>query len=373
MPHDPIPGRATTEGTSRLSSRHTENLSEHYRTVDGLSLSDLGIGTFLGTADTETDERFTSAVVRAVERGINVIDTAINYRFQRSERSVGQAIRQLIDEKKASRDEIVVCTKGGYIPYENDPPKNPMDWWDANLFETGVIAPGDIVADCHCLHPDYLRHQIGTSLKNLGLETIDVYYLHNVETQLIEISKAELDEKLRTAFETLEDEVDNGRIARYGLATWDGFRVPPDQPQHHSLTEMIKLAHSVAGEQHHFKAIQFPFNLLMREAGTRPTQEWQGDRVALLRLVHEFGLLVMGSAPLLQGKLLGKLPGPLSVFFPTAATDAQRALTFAAGAPGLTTALVGMSDPDHVEENTEILRQRRLEPLSWRKIIDALA
>jgi aryl-alcohol dehydrogenase-like predicted oxidoreductase len=372
MANDPIPGRATPEGTSRFTSRHTDNLSEHYRTVESLSLSDLGIGTFLGRPDEETDRRFTDAVVRAVERGVNVIDTAINYRFQRSERAVGEAIRRLVEDRKISRDEIVVCTKGGYLPFENEPPKNPMDWLDENLFETGVIVPGDIVADCHCLEPAYLRHQIQASRKNLGLGTIDIYYLHNVETQLAEISKSELDEKLRTAFETLEDEVDEGRIARYGLATWDGFRVAPDEPQHHSLTGMLKLAHSVAGEQHHFKAIQFPFNLLLREAATRQTQEWQGDRVALLRLVHDLGLIVMGSAPLLQGKLLGKLPAPLSVFFPTADNDAQRALLFASGAPGLTSALVGMSQASHVDQNTETLRQRRLDPSTWRKVLDAL-
>src|SRR5438067_9678176 len=91
-----IPGRATPEGTARLRDRHSQVLKEHFRMFAGMALSDLGIGTYLGEADEATDQAYTNAVVRSVERGVNVIDSAINYRFQRSERSIGHALRSLI-------------------------------------------------------------------------------------------------------------------------------------------------------------------------------------------------------------------------------------------------------------------------------------
>jgi diketogulonate reductase-like aldo/keto reductase len=82
---------ATLEGTRRFAKRLKENVApEHFREEQGLLFSSIGIGTYLGEADENTDEAYRSAVVRAVESGVNVIDTAINYRFQRSERSVGK-------------------------------------------------------------------------------------------------------------------------------------------------------------------------------------------------------------------------------------------------------------------------------------------
>ncbi len=61
-------------------------------------LSPIGIGTYLGNADEATDLSYTRAIVRAVQLGVNVIDTAANYRFQRSERSIGEALKILANE-----------------------------------------------------------------------------------------------------------------------------------------------------------------------------------------------------------------------------------------------------------------------------------
>src|SRR5689334_8536587 len=82
---------ATLEGTRRFAKRFTGKLApEHFREEQGLLLSTIGIGTYLGEADAKTDEAYRAAVTHAVELGVNVIDTAINYRFQRSERSIGK-------------------------------------------------------------------------------------------------------------------------------------------------------------------------------------------------------------------------------------------------------------------------------------------
>src|SRR5262245_40270285 len=104
-----IPGRATPEGTLAYRNRVT-SAEGHFREHRGLSLASIGIGTYLGNADDATDAAYRDAIVRAVELGTNVIDTAINYRGQRSERAVGQALRLAIDRGLIRREEVVVAT-----------------------------------------------------------------------------------------------------------------------------------------------------------------------------------------------------------------------------------------------------------------------
>ena len=67
----------------------------HFRDAQRLAVSSLGIGTYLGNPDENTDRGYTAAIVEAAQNGINVIDAAINYRFQRSERSIGAALTEL--------------------------------------------------------------------------------------------------------------------------------------------------------------------------------------------------------------------------------------------------------------------------------------
>src|SRR5256714_3199491 len=117
-----LPGHATTEGTTRYRERFRGVAAEgHFRFEQNLWLSSVGTGTYLGGPDEKTDRAYADAVARAVELGANVIDTAANYRFQRSERSVGEAMRRLTEQGFA-REEIVVCTKGGYLPFDSRPP-----------------------------------------------------------------------------------------------------------------------------------------------------------------------------------------------------------------------------------------------------------
>src|ERR1700755_1536378 len=117
-----LEGFATAEGTARYRERFAGTAAGgHFRSEQGLWLSSIGVGTYLGGWDEETDRSYADAMVRAVELGSNVIDTAANYRFQRSERSVGEALRRLTSGDFA-REELLVCTKGGYIPFDSRPP-----------------------------------------------------------------------------------------------------------------------------------------------------------------------------------------------------------------------------------------------------------
>ena len=101
-----------------------------------------------------------------------------------------------IDAGLVARDEILLCTKGGFIAGDDGPPSAA---WFQKTFK-GVISPDDIVADCHCMTPAYLNHEIEQSRSNLGVETIDVYYVHNPETQRPEVGEAEYYARLTEAF-----------------------------------------------------------------------------------------------------------------------------------------------------------------------------
>ena len=109
-----IQGYATPAGTERYRQRFESKFPGHFRDFQGLWLSSIGIGTYLGDPTAAYDTRYRDTIAEALESGINVIDTAVNYRHQRSERSIGQALSTLIAAGQLQRDEVLIATKGGF-------------------------------------------------------------------------------------------------------------------------------------------------------------------------------------------------------------------------------------------------------------------
>lgn len=351
-----IPGRATAEGTGRYAGRLAPALpAEHFRPFGPAGrLSSLGIGTYLGREDPATDALYRRAVARALERGFNVIDTAVNYRHQRSERAVGAALREQLDRGGLRRDEVVVATKGGYIPLDAEAEADPRTYITETYLRPGIIRPEEVVGGAHCMTPRYLDDQIERSRRNLGLATIDIYYLHNPEAQLAEVGRPEFLARVEAAFAALEQAVGEGRIGCYGTATWNGCRQLPDAPDHLSLAELVAAAREAGGPDHHFRVIQLPYNLGMPEAFTRANQRVGEETVTVLEAARRLGLYVMASASVHQGQLTRNLPPVLAEYLPGLGSDAQRALQFVRSTPGIGTALVGMKAVAHVEENAAV-------------------
>ena len=323
----------------------------------GRTLSSIGVGTYLGECTEADDAAYENSVATAIERGVNLIDTAINYRCQRSERAVGRAVQRSV-KLGTPRDAVVVCTKGGYLPLADHPPESREEYRNYlkhEFFDTGILTPDDVVSGGHSLAPSFLRYAIARSRKNLGLEAIDLYYLHNPEQQLAVVTHASLRERLRAAFMVLEDAVSRGEIRAYGCATWTGLRVPPTNKGHLSLQELVAIAREIAGEAHHFRAVQMPINLGMPEAIRLGTQQLGKTEtlVPALDAAGALGLSVIASASLMQAQLTHDLPPSMRELFPSRHTDAQRALSFVRSIPGVTTALVGMRSVSHLEENLE--------------------
>jgi aryl-alcohol dehydrogenase-like predicted oxidoreductase len=366
-----IPGWATPQGTRAYGERFNGTAAPgHFRPAHGLWMSSIGIGTYLGHPDPETDARYVEAVICAVVRGCNVVDTAINYRFQRSERCVGKALRSLL-AYGFRREELVIATKGGYVPYEGDWPEDPHRYIEENFLRTGIARPEDFI-NGHCIAPGYLRHQIAWSRRNLGLETIDIYFLHNPEEQRAALPLDEFRARLRAAFVTLEEAVAQGWIRFYGTATWTAYRAPTHAPEALSLAEVEAIAREVGGLDHHFRFVQLPYNLSMPEAALRRNQPWGEGWATILEVAQDLGLTVWASASLMQGRLLRSWPLLLRRLFPEGLSEAQRALQFVRSTPGITTALVGMSRVPHVEHNLALVPHPPMSPEAIQAILGAL-
>lgn len=315
-----------------------------------MELSSLGLGTYLGALDEATDAGYGASVAAFRAVGGNVFDTAANYRGGRSERALGAAFRGL------ERASLFVSTKAGYLPMgDGVTPEAPRDWFQRVLAAPGVLAVEDLVDGCHALTPRYLAHQLGVSLASLGLAKVDLFHLHNPEQQRPSLGPTAFRSVLRDAFEVCEAMVADGRIGAYGCATWNGFRVPPEAPEHLSLEALLEDAEAVGGKDHHCRWIQLPLNLAMPQAFNARTQLVQGQLLTPLEAARALGIQVQVSASLMQAKLLPQLPAGEGALFEGCATPAQAALQFARSCPGVVTALCGMSRPEHVRDNAKVL------------------
>jgi len=345
---------ATQEGTKRYADKFREYAADgHFRNVRDLALSSLGIGTYLGPPNESTDAGYAAAIVAAVESGINVVDSAINYRLQRSERSVGTALKVLA-HKGFSRDELIICTKAGYLTPDGSMPADPNRYFFEEYIHKGIFTAKDIAAGSHCMAPRFLENQLGRSLKNLGTDCIDVYYLHNPETQLSDISYSDFLKRVREAFVFLESAAARGRIQFYGMATWNGFRQQKGARDLMQLADIAAIAREIAGEAHRFRFVQLPFNLAMPEALTLGNQTLGKNERTAMEAADELGITLIASASLLQGQVAQNLPQFVAEALGLH-DDAERALQFARSAPGITTALVGMSRSVHVEANARLV------------------
>jgi len=335
--------------------------------------SSVGIGTYLGEPTAAVDDAYREAIGLALRSGVNHVDTAVNYRCGRAERVVGEAVR----ESPIDRESIVVATKGGFLPFDGERPDDPAAYVRDRFLATGIVDADDLANGAHAVAPEYLEWSLDRSLDRLGLDTVDLFYIHNPETQLAARSREAVYDRLEAAFEALERRRAAGDVGAYGVATWDAFRVPESDERYLSLAEVLARAEA-AGEavgpddDHGFEAVQLPFNVAMADAFTRRNQrppgvdgddgdadgddsgDADGDAkpVSTLEFAHEAGLSVVTSASIGQGELANEGAIPADVDATLAGeTPAQRALNFARSAPGVTASLVGASDPAHVREN----------------------
>ena len=352
-----IKGFASSEGTKKFRDNAIKKGKSylHFKEFDDLILSSIGMGTYLGDLSKEDDIDIENALYESVKsHAINVIDSAINYRAMKSEKSIGRSITRLVNDGIIFRDEIFVSTKNGYITNDGDYPM--LDVWEyiqRMYISTGIIKAEDISSGYNVLNPGYIEKCIERSRFNLKLDTLDLVYIHNAfESWNQDVSKNKFFDMLAKVFEVYEKFRSKNKIRYYGMATWTCFRVGEENKEYLSLDEVYNIAKSIGGVDHGFRFIQLPYNLAYSEALFLKNQNVGNEKkLTILEAAKKLKIGVFSSVPLLQGKLIQtKIPD----YSETLTDPIMKLLQIIRSSPSIIAPLIGQKKMDHVNKNNKI-------------------
>ena len=346
------PGCASARGTRAYVARFAGTLPRGHFSDFGearLKLSSLGIGTFPGAASDAVDAECAALVAEGLLGGINVIDSAVHYRYGRA---LG-AVRAGLERAFAAglrREQIYVAVKAGFVLLPDGPPADFAAWFDAHCAAQGLGTRDDL-SGMNLLSAEHIAWQLAHAREALGLETIDALVIDQPEVHVAVIGKEAMHRKLEGVFGMLEAAARRGWIGAYGVASFDSLRVETDAAQFQSLTSLLGLAERAAraqgesgGAPHHLRLVQLPFNPAMTEGFTRFSQATgKGNLASTLQAAYQLGLYTMTSHALGKGRFA--TDDPLVEAIPGLANPAQRALQFARSTPGVGTALTGLRTP----------------------------
>lgn len=202
--------------------------------VSSLGLGCMGMSEFYGEAD---EALSIQTLEQAIALGITLLDTADMYGSGRNEELVGRVIRPL-------RDRVVLATKFGIVRKPEDPTYRAT-----------------------CGKPDYVRRQCESSLKRLGVETIDLYYQHRVDPEV----------PIEETVEAMAGLVREGKVRYLGVSE--------------ATEEQLRRAHAV----HPIAALQTEYSLWSR-----------GPEEGILQTCEELGIGFVAYSPIGRGFLSGR-------------------------------------------------------------------
>ena len=315
-------------------------------------LSKIAIGTFNGDSSQQINNTYKKSIKTCILNGINVIDTAINYRNSESELAVGEIINELIVSGAIDRHDVYIITKGGFL--------GETYCWD--LHTDNEIQLG------HSINSNYINHCLNKSLSNLKLKTIDLYFLHNPEIALTYLNQEEFYEIVLQNFIMLESEVHAGNIRGYGFATWTGLRVPPTHENYIDLNRILEIAKTAAcGKQHNFVGIELPLNILRNEGVIIPNQMYNGSLVSTVQFAKLHNLNVFTSNSVLYGDNSKTINDFYNFDYNLSAP--QKSMLLIKSIPGITSAIVGLKKIINVYSALDIIDHP---PLTIEQIEDLL-
>jgi len=256
----------------------------------GLYISPLGFGCHR-LEDTESHK---GALELAISLGCNFVDLAPNYTDGEAEKVAGEVLRKMMQQQKVAREEIIVATKVGNVLGQQ------------MAFAQGVPNMAKINESLyHCISPAWIQQELTRSLERLQLKSVDCLLLHCPEYESkAGVDMTEIYSRMRDAFEHLEKEVAQGRIAMYGLSA-AFMPLRPTDSQHLDLPTVMKQL----PKNHHFRVLQFPLNFAEAEAmwvghvsrnadGSAIDSKSAVEAPTLFEAAREFGLATLINRPL---------------------------------------------------------------------------
>ena len=206
----------------------------------GLKASALGLGlmSMSGVYGNANDEESIRVIHYALDQGMNFLDSADMYGWGHNETLLGRAL-------KGKRDQALVATKFGQVK----------------------LADGKQVVDGR---PEYVMQACEASLKRLGIEVIDLYYQHRVDTNT----------PIEETVGAMKRLVEAGKVRALGLSE--------------ARPETLRRAHKV----HPIAAVQNEYSLLYRQEGEET-----------LKACRELGITLVPYAPLGRSMLTGTVHG----------------------------------------------------------------
>jgi len=224
------------------------------------------------------------ALEHALELGCPLIDTSGNYTNGESEKLIGAVLSEHPEWNP------LIVTKAGYIQGDNLEVVAQLN--EEGLAVEDLVDLGPMLK--HSIHPEFLKNQLDLSLERLKRTSVDFFLLHNPEYYFKSegATQEEYYRRIKKAFAYLEEEVANGRIKSYGISS-NNFVLPLNHPEVTNLEKVLDAAKAIKAK--HFKAIQFPFNLI--EIGALEKLGDYGD-MSLLEMAQLNGLTTMANRPL---------------------------------------------------------------------------
>ncbi|WP_420630586.1 aldo/keto reductase [Candidatus Leptofilum sp.] len=319
-----IPGKATAVATQHYFQQHHSISTSTIPELDW-QISQTGFGSYRVAIGQKNHEQ---ALRQALQSGINLIDTSSNYGDGGSERLIGRVMAELIDSDEISREQVVVVSKVGYLQGFNYALAQQCKQAGRPFPNLVKYAEG---LD-HCIHPDFLEDQLARSLERLNLETLDVYLLHNPEYYLswaqrrpipLDEARRTYYQRIRLAFEFLEQAVVNGRIQSYGISS-NSFPSPARSYTFTDLSHIWQIAQEI-GSDHHFRWVQLPMNLLETGAATEANQP-DGQTVLQFAQAHHLAVLVNRPLNAIVQESLTRLADVLPPSYPATPEEVSTAV-----------------------------------------------
>ncbi|GJJ72291.1 uncharacterized protein EMPS_04648 [Entomortierella parvispora] len=277
---------ATPEATAAFLASHP-SLPTSTLAKRGLKLSKLGFGAYRVNG---SQPSHAAALVKAIQSGVNVIDTSSHFGHGASETFIGNTLEEMFKQDKVKREQLVVVSKAGFIlPTTARFPDETL----SNVDSFAKISE----MSYHSIHPTYLESQITGSLERLKLDKLDIFMLNNPERMLGDrnlpggFGKTRLYKEIAEAFKYLDQEVEKGRIGGYGICS-NALHIPTTE-DHLSLKAIMRTRQDFQWKAENFLAIEAPLNLFERDLVTDvfPTK-------CLAREANDLNIFVFTNRPL---------------------------------------------------------------------------